>query len=547
MLAFLYALATLVLTVYGLNLLWLSIAYVRKSRLREGPVPEPDALPPRKEPWPDVTVQLPLYNEPLVAERLIDACAQLQYPTRKLEIQVLDDSTDETVQIVANRVAYWRTRGIDVIHIHRENRTGYKAGALKNGLMLARGEFIAIFDADFLPPPRFLLTMIPYFDEPAVGMVQGRWGHINAEESLLTRIQAFGLDAHFALEQFVRNRAGYFMNFNGTAGVWRRACIEDAGDWHSDTLAEDLDLSYRAQLNGWLFRFIENVEVPAELPFDITALRTQQYRWTKGAAEVALKLLKRIWRSPLPWDVKVEGSFHLTAPFVFPFVLLVALLHPPLLILDDVGLNGPSELYFGLLGIGLLGFAGFFLAQVFAQRALYPDWFKRVCFFPLFMAGTMGMALSNTGALLHALRGKKTAFVRTPKYNTSQHHPLHQKTSQATSAPRDTPQQATSQQTFSQQTFSQQTLSQHATLRESPVQVLGYAPALKPAAPSRPRRRIPAVVWLEAVLAVYCTSGLGAIIMYGEWAAVPFQVLFALGFGLITVFNIQHLFLTSKA
>ena len=491
LLAFLYAISTFILTIYGLNLLWLAVLYVNKSRLRKGEVPSPGSLPPMEDQWPIVTVQLPLYNESLVAERLIDTCAHLRYPIQNLEIQILDDSTDETVDIVAERTEYWRSKGLDIIHIHRKDREGYKAGALKNGLRLARGSLIAIFDADFVPPPTFLLSMVPHFSDPEIGMVQGRWGHINAAESLLTKIQAFGLDAHFALEQFVRNRAGYFMNFNGTAGIWRRICIEEGGNWHSDTLAEDLDLSYRAQLKGWKFLYNEDVEVPAELPFNIAALRTQQFRWTKGAAEAAIKLLRTLWRSQLPIDMKVEGTFHLTGHFVFPFVLIVALLHSPLLLLEHIGVEGPSELYFGLLGIGLLGFVGFFLAQLFAQRALYPNWVRRVCFFPLFMAGTMGMALSNTGALFQAIRGKKTAFVRTPKYNT---------------------------------TF-------------QPAQA---APAV--VKQNKPQKRnIPFVVWLEAALAVYCTVGLFFIIVYGEWAAVPFQALFALGFGLVTVFNIQHI------
>ena len=419
LLAFLYAFSTIVLTIYGMNLLWLALTYVRKSTLRKGEVPSPDTVPVMHGVWPEVTVQLPLYNEPLVAERLIDACARLNYPTNKLEIQVLDDSTDETVKLVAARVEYWQSKGINIIQIHRENRKGYKAGALKNGLHIASGSLIAIFDADFLPEPDFLHLTVPYFSNPELGLVQCRWGHINAEESLLTKIQAFGLDAHFALEQFVRNRAGYFMNFNGTAGIWRRTCIEEGGNWSSDTLAEDLDLSYRAQLKGWKFHYLEDVEVPAELPFTMSALRTQQFRWTKGAAEAAFKLLKRLWRSKLTLDTKIEGTFHLTGHFVFPFVLIVTILHVPLLLLDHLGQEGPGELYFGLLGIGLLGFVGFFLAQLFAQRALYPNWHKRVFFFPLFMAGTMGMALSNTGALFEAIRGKKTAFVRTPKFSSS--------------------------------------------------------------------------------------------------------------------------------
>ncbi len=471
-----------------MNLLWLAIKYVAKSRLLEGPVPEMGELPAMKDPWPAVTVQLPLYNEALVAERLIDACATLRYPQTLLEIQVLDDSTDETLEIVAERVAYWKTQGVDIVQVRREDRKGYKAGALKHGLALAKGSFIAIFDADFIPPVDFLKRMLPHFDLPEVGMVQGRWGHINADDSLLTRMQAFGLDAHFAIEQFVRNRAGYFMNFNGTAGIWRRTCIEDGGNWSSDTLAEDLDLSYRAQLKGWQFRYIEDMEVPAELPADMGALRSQQFRWTKGAAEAAIKLFGTLWKSGQSAGVKVEGSFQLTAHFVFPFVLLATLLHTPLLMLQHFGFEGPGELYFAWLGLGLTGFAGFFLAQLFAQRALYPDWLQRVFFFPLFMAGTMGMALSNSQALFQALRGKKTAFIRTPKYST-------------------------------------------ALASQGKFQVA-----------KRFNKRISWIVLLEAMLAIYCIIGLIFVVWFGEWAAVPFQALFAAGYGLMTHFNFKYIF-----
>lgn len=486
-LATLYAIATVVLTIYGMNLLWLAVTYVRKSRLRHGPVPETHQPPPMRGYWPPVTVQLPLYNEALVVERLIDACASLRYPAHLLEIQILDDSTDETVEIVDKRVAYWREHGLDISVVRRTDRTGYKAGALKYGLEQARGEFVAIFDADFMPPPDFLTQMLPHFDRPEIGMVQGRWGHMNAEDSLLTQIQAFGLDAHFALEQFVRNRAGYFMNFNGTAGVWRRSCIEDAGDWSSDTLAEDLDLSYRAQMKGWHFKYIEDVEVPAELPADMASLRSQQFRWTKGAAEVAFKLLPALWKSDVPLMIKIEGTFQLTAHFVFPFVLLVVFLHAPLLSLKHLNIEGPGELYFGLLGLGLVGFVGFFLAQLFAQRALYPNWGRRVCFFPLFMAGTMGMALSNTQALIQAFRGKKTAFIRTPKYSTAL-----------------------------------------AVGKARTKQI-------------SKKMSVSKIVVMEALLTLYCVAGLFVIIWFREWAAVPFQALFAVGFGLISLYNFQQL------
>lgn len=484
MLALLYALAMLVMLVYGLNLLWMALRLVRAEGLRPGPVPDPDRLPVPDGRWPTVTVQLPLYNEAYVAERLLDACAALTYPRHRLQVQVLDDSTDETTAIVARRVAYWQAQGLDVAHVRRAARAGYKAGALQHGLATARGELVALFDADFVPPPSLLQALIPAFDAPDVGMVQARWGHLNADDALLTRIQALGLDAHFAVEQQVRSLAGCFINFNGTAGIWRRRCIDDAGGWQGDTLAEDLDLSYRAQLRGWRLRYLHDVEVPAELPVDMNALRVQQYRWTKGAAETALKLLRPLWRARLPLRVKVEGTFHLTAPVVFPCVLLAALLHAPLLLLEAQG-RGPGPAYFAALGLGLAGFAGFLLAQVLAQRALYPDWGRRLRLLPLFLAGSMGLALSNARAL--ALLRRPTAFERTPKHGDRRE------------------------------------AGRRAWWRSR------YA-----------ERRLPVVAWGEAALALYCLAGVVATAAVGAWAALPFQSLFALCFGLVTAFNVQQ-------
>ena len=494
MIATLYAVGMAVLLLYGLNLLVLALAHAWSERLLPGEPPEPDVLPALPAPLPTVTVQLPLYNEAYVAERLIDACVRLDWPRRLLEIQVLDDSTDETSDLVEARVLYWHQRGLDIVHIHREDRTGYKAGALANGLRLARGDFFALFDADFVPPPDFLQRMLPFFDAPdpagrgqAIGMVQARWGHLNQEDDFLTRVQAFGLDAHFAIEQRVREQLGCFLNFNGTAGLWRRACIEEAGGWQSDTLTEDLDLSYRAQLRGWRFRYAGDIEVPAEVPVSINAFRAQQFRWTKGAAETAFKMLGALWTSRQPRRVKWEGTLHLTAHAVYPFVLLLALLHAPLLWLESTG-RGPGTIYFAVMTLGLVGFAGFFLAQLFAHRHLYPRWGRRLLLFPVFMAGSMGMALSNTLALGEALLGRRSAFVRTPKFNL-----------QSGSAPR-------------------------AWWRGR------YA-----------ETRVPPVVWAEALLALYCLIGLGIMVASGAWAAVPFQALFALGFGLVTAWNARLL------
>lgn len=480
--AILYAIGIFALLLFGLNLFVLAIGFARHDRLIPGPVPDPDAVPEPDGTWPAVTVQLPLYNEALVAARLIDACADLQYPVDRFEIQVLDDSTDTTTGIVQERVAHWQRRGVAISHIRRDRRDGYKAGALQHGLASTRSDLIAIFDADFIPASDFLLRMVPSFDDPEVGMVQARWAHQNEDHSLLTKLQAFGLDAHFAVEQHVRNALGLFINFNGTAGIWRRACIDDAGGWRADTLTEDLDLSYRAQLRGWRFVYRPDVAVPAELPEHINAFRTQQFRWTKGAAQTALLTLPRLWQSDEPLSVKAEGTFHLTAHAAYPFVLLVALLHAPLLWLKAAG-NGPGEAYFATLGVGMLGFAGFFLSQLFAQRDLYHDWPRRMLRFPVFMAATMGMSISNVRAISQAVAGRRTPFVRTPK---------------------------------------------------------GSVDGGTSGAADYRDRRIPAVAWVELAFAVYSALGLILAVSLGEWAAVPFQLLFVAGFGLVSVLSLNN-------
>ncbi len=475
MLATLYALAIVVLTIYGGNLLWMAATYADRDRLRSGLPPPPDALPDPPDHWPDVTVQLPVYNEPRVVERLIDACAHLDYPRRKFEIQVLDDSTDDTPQRAARRVEYWQQRGIDIVHVRRPHREGYKAGALQNGLRMARGDFIAIFDADFVPRPDFLRRTIPELvGNEALGLLQARWGHLNDSASWLTRLQTIGLDMHFAIEQRVRAATGCFLTFNGTAGVWRRSCIESAGGWHGDTIAEDLDLSYRAQLAGWTFRYLDDVAVPAELPVTIGALRAQQFRWAKGSVEAALKLLPTLWRSAVSRGVKLQGTVHLTAHLVYPFVLLAALIHAPLLLANAAG-AGPGEVFFAWMALGLTGFAGFTLAQVLAQRHLYVNWGHRARIIPAFMVGTIGLSLNNTRAVLEALVGRESAFIRTPKFGSSPHR--------------------------------------------------------------RSRTPLPVAAWFEIGLFAYCLAGLAALVAVGEWAAVPFQLFFTGGFGLIVAAN----------
>ena len=320
---------------YGLCLVFMlgfSLAQWQLTRLARRAAQTP--LPPAPAPpvrWPHVTVQLPVYNELAVVTRIIDAAAALDYPADRLHIQVLDDSTDESVALAARRVAYHQDRGLRIDHVRRASRQGYKAGALAHGLTETDGEFVAIFDADFVPAPDFLRRTLPHFAAPEVGVVQTRWGHLNESESLLTRLQAFGLNAHFLVEQVGRAAGGHFLNFNGTGGVWRRTCIEDAGNWQADTLTEDLDLSYRAQLRGWRFVYRPDIVAPAELPAHLAALKSQQYRWNKGAAETARKHLGRVWRSAhLPLATRLHATFHLLNSSVFAVILVMALLSVPL-------------------------------------------------------------------------------------------------------------------------------------------------------------------------------------------------------------------------
>jgi cellulose synthase/poly-beta-1,6-N-acetylglucosamine synthase-like glycosyltransferase len=368
----------------------------------------------RFEALPKVTVQLPVYNELYVVERLIDAVAHLDYPSGRLEIQVLDDSSDETSEVAQRAVELHRSRGIDIHYLHRSERTGFKAGALALGLASAKGELVAIFDADFVPDPDFLKRTVHHFVDPDVGMVQARWGHINDRYSLLTRVQAVLLDAHFVLEHGGRNRAGCFFNFNGTAGLWRRAAIEQAGGWQCDTLTEDMDLSYRAQLKGWRFVFVPEVAVPAEIPVSMNAFKSQQHRWSKGSIQTAMKLLPRVLASPLPFGVKLEALFHLTANFAYPLMVVLSLLVFPSMVLRfDMGL---TEMLLVDLPLFFLATASVTSFYVVSQRELYPDWWKRLRVLPMLLSVGIGMCLSNGRAVLEALAGKSTEFVRTPKY-----------------------------------------------------------------------------------------------------------------------------------
>jgi cellulose synthase/poly-beta-1,6-N-acetylglucosamine synthase-like glycosyltransferase len=371
---------------------------------------------------PRVTVQLPLFNEMYVAERLIEAVAAIDYPRDRFEIQVLDDSTDGTCDIAARAVEKHVELGYDISYHHRADRVGFKAGALEGGLKKAKGDLILIFDADFLPRPDCVRRMVDYFTDEKVGLVQMRWSHINADYSLLTRIQAIMLDGHLVVEQTARNRSGGFFNFNGTAGMWRRQAIEWSGGWQHDTLAEDTDVSYRAQLMGWKFLYLLDDDVPAELPVEIGAFKAQQRRWAKGIVQVGLKMLRRMWRDPrLPLSAKLEQFFRLTGNLAAPLVIILALVHLPILIVRyNQGFFHLFIFDVPILTLSTLSVVAYYLV---AQRHLYPDsWLKTVKYIPIVMSLGIALTFSNTRAVLEALFGVKTPFIRTPKYGIEDNH-----------------------------------------------------------------------------------------------------------------------------
>src|SRR5215203_1138858 len=396
-----------ILAVYGWHRYYLVYLYMRHKDSQ--PI-EPAAL----QPLPLVTIQLPIYNEMYVADRLIEAVCRLDYPRDLLEIQVLDDSTDETCEIAELAVRRHAAQGIDIKYYHRGDRTGYKAGALEAGLQVARGSFIGIFDADFLPSPDFLHRLLPHFNNPKVRMVQARWGHINQDYSLLTKIQSILLDGHFVLEHGGRNRSGCFFNFNGTAGVWRRVAIEDAGGWQHDTLTEDLDLSYRAQLRGWKFIFLPHVIAPAEVPVEMNAFKSQQYRWAKGSIQTCRKLLPRILSADIPLGVKAEAFFHLTANFNYPLMcVLSVLMFPAMKIRYNMGWYEMLLIDVPLFFAATFSVCNFYMI---CQREIHHDWRARTRYLPILMSIGIGLCINNTKAVFEALFNKQTEFTRTPKY-----------------------------------------------------------------------------------------------------------------------------------
>lgn len=470
-----YFLSLSILFIFGLHG-FIMLYYHRKYKaVQHKPIPDFECKD-------VVTIQLPLYNELYVVERLIDAVCAIDYPKDKLEIQILDDSTDETVEVAAKIVEEKKKLGFDISYIHRENRKGYKAGALKEGLAIAKGKYIAIFDADFIPRKKFLKKTLSFFSDDNVGMVQTRWEHLNSNYSILTRAQALALDGHFVIEQTVRNKAGFFINFNGTAGVWKKECIEDAGNWHSDTLTEDLDLSYRAQLNGWKFIFLKDFTSPAELPSEINALKAQQFRWTKGAIETAKKILPLVWKSKIPLRVKLQSTFHLSNNLVFPFILLVAILNVPLIFVKN---SGSHEVYFAFMSVFVLAFISTFLFYLYSQKDVRSDWRKRIVLFPLFMAGSMGLAVNNSRAVFEGLMNRKSEFVRTPKFKV-----VDEKDSW--------------------------------TGKKYLNSKIGLS------------------VIIESIMAVYCLIGIVSSIYFLELAALPFQLLFFTGFSFVAITSIKH-------
>ena len=403
-----YILSLLYLFIFSLGQLHLTYIYLKKRT--SPPPPSPQDF----EPY--VTIQLPVYNEKYVVERLIDAVVKIKYPPEKLEIQILDDSTDETSGIIYQKIEWLEHFGLNIRHIRRENRKGFKAGALEEGLHAAKGEYIIIFDSDFIPDENFLKKTLPYFQDPKVGVVQTRWGHINKDYSLITQLQAFGLDAHFSIEQSARNTAGSFINFNGTCGVWRKSCIIDAGGWSADTLTEDLDLSYRAQLRGWTFRYLEDVVTPGELPVLMPVIKLQQYRWNKGGAETARKLVRRVMHSKLSTRQKVHAFLHLFNSSVFVALFLAGVLSIPMLYIKNDHPAIPT--LFSMGSVFLIGFLSVAFFYWTATQRFYARPAKKFfLLFPAFLIISMGLSLHNGLAVIEGWLGIRSPFNRTPKFN----------------------------------------------------------------------------------------------------------------------------------
>ena len=483
----LYTVAILFIFLYSMVQIHLSYLYVRIRRKEKGQTDNSDVTLCSDIEVPFITVQLPIYNEKYVVKRLIASIAAFDYPQDKFEIQVLDDSNDETVEILDECVEEHKKNGIDISLIRRPNRVGFKAGALEYGLDLAKGNFIAIFDADFVPEPDFLKKTIKHFDNEKVGVVQTRWEHLNENYSLLTKLQAFGLDAHFSVEQKGRNSNNYFINFNGTGGIWRKECIVDAGGWQHDTLTEDLDLSYRAQMKGWKFKYLEEVGTPAELPAQINALKSQQFRWTKGAAENARKNLLNVLKSNAPFSKKIHAFFHLMNSFIFICIVVVSILSIPILYIKS---QTPElkDLFtfasFSVLSFVFLGFF-YFVAHYFRSQQKISSVFSFLVHFPLFLSMSMGISLHNALAVIQGISGKKTPFVRTPKFNIN---------------------------------------GLKGSWKNS-----GYE-----------NRSISILSIMEGIFALYFFGGIGMAFYLGDYGLLPFHLMLAFGFGIVFYYSVKH-------
>ena len=403
-----YFLVLIILAMYGLHRYWLVYNFFKYAKNVPG-------TPPPVANWPRVTIQLPIFNERYVIERLVEAVSRFDYPRELLDIQVLDDSADETQEVARNCVERYAAAGLPIVYVHRANREGFKAGALENGLKTAHGEFIAIFDADFLPEPDFLRRTIPYLQDSKTAMVQTRWTYINSDYSLLTEVETILLDGHFIIEHGARARRGAFFNFNGTAGVWRRAAITDAGGWQHDTLTEDTDLSYRAQLRGWKFLYLPQIECASELPIDINGFKAQQARWAKGLMQTAKKILPRVLRSDAPWHVKAEAFFHLTANISYPLMILLStMLLPAMIVRFYQGWLQMLVIDLPLFLASTCSISSFYLV---AQRVLRPqNWWRTFLYLPFVMATGIGISVRNAKAVLEAIFGVHSEFARTPKY-----------------------------------------------------------------------------------------------------------------------------------
>jgi cellulose synthase/poly-beta-1,6-N-acetylglucosamine synthase-like glycosyltransferase len=498
--AILTTVTIIILVIYGLSLLFIlsySIAQAHlvhlylTSKRQKPQVANRSIAAIMPNQYPFVTIQLPIFNELYVVERIIDAVVAFLYPIDRFEVQVLDDSSDETVSLVESKVTELRAKGLNIQHIRRGTRAGFKAGALAYGLQDAKGEFIAIFDADFIPPADFLLKTLPYFQDEKVGLVQTKWEHVNEGYSLLTRLQAFGLDAHFTVEQRGRNAGGHFMNFNGTAGIWRKICIIDAGNWQSDTLTEDLDLSYRAQLKGWKFLYLEHVESPAELPVTMSALKTQQFRWTKGAAECVKKNLPSVLTSKhTSGTTKAHAIFHLMNCTVFICIFLAAVLSIPLLFIKSSHPQYAQIFLFALFSpFSLLLLSYFYWISATQRPGVSLASFLGK--FLLFLSVSMGFSLHNSIALCEGYAGKKIPFIRTPKFNI--------------------------------------------TSSKDKWQANKYLV-----------NNINGVTMLEALLAMYFFTGIFLSIYFQNYGLLPFYIMLTLGFGYVFYYSIVHAVITVK-